>query len=138
MKNFVLLMVIIVFLNVFVKGPTFAQEYESIPIKEFYSSEEFKIVDLKEIDSNSYILMDSKTGQILAEKNSNIQFHPASTTKVMTALIALENGNLNDQLTASNNSIRDIGHKRYEYWYFQWRSSILRRPLNSHADLFCQ
>ncbi len=110
MKNFVLLMVIIVFLNVFVKGPTFAQEYKSIPIKELNSSEEFKIIDLKEIDANSYILIDSKTGQILAEKNSNIQFHPASTTKVMTALIALENGNLNDQLTASNNAIQDIGH----------------------------
>lgn len=37
------------------------------------------------------ILMDMKTGEILFEKNANDTRYPASTTKIMTAILALEN-----------------------------------------------
>ena len=49
--------------------------------------------------SKGSILMDVKTGTVLFENNSNIQYEPASTTKVMTALIVLENSNLTDKVT---------------------------------------
>jgi serine-type D-Ala-D-Ala carboxypeptidase (penicillin-binding protein 5/6) len=110
MKKFFFLMAIFASLNFLGQDPSFASESERIHSIEIDSSKEFERVPLKEIDSNAYILMDAKTGQILAQKNSNIQFYPASTTKVLTALIALENGNLDDELIASNNAIRDIGH----------------------------
>ena len=47
--------------------------------------------------------MDAKTGQVLYEKNSNNQYMPASTTKIMTAILALEKCNLTDEVTISEN-----------------------------------
>ncbi len=63
-----------------------------------------------QIDAGAYILIDSKTGDVLCEKNSQNQtVFPASTTKIMTAILALERGNLNQQMTASQSAIDDIG-----------------------------
>jgi D-alanyl-D-alanine carboxypeptidase (penicillin-binding protein 5/6) len=62
-----------------------------------------------QIDAGAYILIDSKTGDILCDKNSQTQTYPASTTKIMTAILALERGNLEQQMTASQSAIDDIG-----------------------------
>lgn len=53
------------------------------------------------IHADAAILMDAGTGQILFEKNSNLKKPPASTTKIMTALIALEGGALQENVTVS-------------------------------------
>ena len=50
------------------------------------------------IVSDSYIVMDSDTGQILIEKNMDKKEFPASITKILTLAIALENGNLDDKI----------------------------------------
>lgn len=60
------------------------------------------------IYSPSAILIDSNTGNILYEKNSNTPMFPASTTKVLTAIIAIESCDLNEKITASNNAISSI------------------------------
>lgn len=44
-----------------------------------------------------------KSKQVLYAKNIHERLYPASLTKVMTALLALENGNLEDTLVASSN-----------------------------------
>jgi D-alanyl-D-alanine carboxypeptidase (penicillin-binding protein 5/6) len=41
------------------------------------------------------VLMDARTGQLLYEKNAFLQMDPASTTKMMTALLVIEHGHLN-------------------------------------------
>ena len=43
------------------------------------------------IYSEAAILIDSNSGNVLYEKNSNTLMYPASTTKVLTTLLALEN-----------------------------------------------
>lgn len=43
--------------------------------------------------------MDYDTKEILYEKNMDMQLYPASTTKIMTAILAIENGNLDDIVT---------------------------------------
>ena len=53
------------------------------------------------INAESAILMDAKTGTILYEKNSRTRSAPASTTKVLTAIIAIESGHLEDEVTIS-------------------------------------
>lgn len=53
------------------------------------------------IHAESAILMDAKTGQVLYEKNSHIRSAPASTTKVLTAIIAIESGHLEDEVKIS-------------------------------------
>ena len=45
------------------------------------------------------VLMDADTGTALFEKNADERAFPASTTKIMTCLVALENGNLDDEVT---------------------------------------
>ena len=45
------------------------------------------------------ILIDLSTGQCLYEKNADEQMYPASTTKMLTALLALKYGNLEDMVT---------------------------------------
>ena len=48
-------------------------------------------VDLSELHSASAILLDVKTGKVLAEKNSEEKIYPASLTKIMTVLVGIEN-----------------------------------------------
>ncbi len=60
------------------------------------------------IYSDSAILMDFKTGTILYSKNSNEKMYPASTTKILTAIIALEECNLDDMVTVSKSAISVI------------------------------
>lgn len=71
------------------------------------STSDNKIQNLS-IYSDAAILMDSKTGKILYEKNSNEKKYPASTTKILTAIIAIENCNLSDTISASYNAIMSI------------------------------
>ncbi|MBQ9132510.1 MAG: D-alanyl-D-alanine carboxypeptidase [Clostridia bacterium] len=44
-----------------------------------------------EVTSNYAILVDVKTGNILASKNADVRFSPASMTKIMTLIVACEN-----------------------------------------------
>lgn len=54
------------------------------------------------------ILIDATTGQILYEKNPHQKMYPASTTKIMTALLAVENCDLSESYEFSNNAIFSI------------------------------
>jgi D-alanyl-D-alanine carboxypeptidase (penicillin-binding protein 5/6) len=66
--------------------------------------------ELPNITAKSYVLMDLNSGQILCEKNSdNIKLYHASTTKIMTAIVALENCSLETMMTASQEAVYDIG-----------------------------
>ena len=64
--------------------------------------------DEPNIYSQAAILVDSKDGTVIYEKNSNERMYPASTTKILTAIIALESCSLNDRITASPNAINSI------------------------------
>ncbi len=54
--------------------------------------------DIK-LSGESAILIDSDTGQILFEKNPHMKLHPASTTKIMTGILAIELANMDDMVT---------------------------------------
>ncbi|MBZ4662376.1 MAG: D-alanyl-D-alanine carboxypeptidase [Caloramator sp.] len=57
----------------------------------------------KKITLNSYaaVVIDQNSGRILYSKNSDIRLPMASTTKIMTTIVALEKGNLNDRVIVS-------------------------------------
>ena len=65
------------------------------------------------IQSKAYLLYDDRTHTILTEKNSDIPVPIASTTKIMTAIIALENYNLDDLVEISPNAASQIGSEIY-------------------------
>lgn len=52
------------------------------------------------IHGEAAYLLDVQSGEILYSKNGNEELPPASTTKIMTALLALERGNLQDPVIA--------------------------------------
>ncbi|WP_024296449.1 D-alanyl-D-alanine carboxypeptidase family protein [Lacrimispora indolis] len=54
--------------------------------------------------AQSAVLMDASTGRILYGKNEDLARPMASTTKIMTCILALEHGNLSDTVTASQNA----------------------------------
>ena len=56
----------------------------------------------------SCILIEANTGKILYEKNSDDVRFPASTTKIMTAILTVENCNLDDVATVSHNAVYSI------------------------------
>lgn len=60
------------------------------------------------INSEAAILVDSSTGKILFEKNANQKMYPASTTKILTAILTLENCELTDKATVSYNAVMSV------------------------------
>jgi len=65
------------------------------------------------LSGESYILMDSRTGRVLYERNGYKKMPMASTTKIMTALVALENGKLDDKITIGNQCVGVEGSSIY-------------------------
>lgn len=55
------------------------------------------------VEAPAYILMDLDSGRILAQKNIHQRREPASTTKIMTALLASESGKLDQNFTIGPN-----------------------------------
>lgn len=66
-----------------------------------------------EIVGQAGLVMDVLTGKVLYEKNAHSPFEPASTTKIMTAILALEKGNLSDIVVTSEEPLRVDGSRIY-------------------------
>lgn len=66
--------------------------------------------NLQEINlySESCILIEANTGTILYGKNENQKMFPASTTKILTAIIAIEKCNLDDAVIVQKSAISSI------------------------------
>lgn len=61
------------------------------------------------ISAKSAILIDATTGKVLYEKNADQRMQMASTTKIMTTLLAIESGNLDEYFTVDPNAIKVEG-----------------------------
>lgn len=59
------------------------------------------------------VLIDSTTGQVLYDKNKDKQMYPASTTKIMTAILALENCELDEVVTIDSETPFTEGSRVY-------------------------
>ena len=58
--------------------------------------------------SESAILIDAASGTILAQKNPDKKMYPASLTKIMTAILAIEMGKLTDVITVDDDTPFEI------------------------------
>lgn len=79
------------------------EEAPSSSIFEDFTLEVFNTEE-PEINARSAIVMDFDSGRVLYQKNAFIKRPMASTTKVMTAIIALENSDLSEIVTVSRNA----------------------------------
>lgn len=57
------------------------------------------------VKAKAYVLMEKDTGTILLEQRSHEKRDMASLTKIMTAVLALEHGRLNQKVTISRNAV---------------------------------
>jgi len=82
MKNFIKTLLIIFIINTIAAAPVLAEGKPSV-------------------EAQGAILMDFETGRVLWEKNSKAPMAMASTTKIMTSILALELGDVSDIVTVS-------------------------------------
>ena len=77
------------------------------------------IVSASEIKARAAVVMDAATGRVLFAKNPDLRLMPASTTKLMTALVVLERKNVSDVTTvskkASSSPATKIGLRKGDY-----------------------
>lgn len=63
--------------------------------------------------TDHFILMEETTGRVLLEENSHDQVPIASITKLMTAVVALQYGNLDDEVVVSEEAVQTNGSSIY-------------------------
>lgn len=68
----------------------------------------YGISDTPEISAGAAILLDSASEKIIYSKNESEKMYPASTTKILTAILTIENCNLNDVVTVPYEAIASI------------------------------
>ncbi len=69
-----------------------------------YGSETFVPQPVPGISAQTAIMIEGNSGEVLYEKNTEQKAYPASITKIMTALLAIEKGDLDKKVTVSENA----------------------------------
>lgn len=80
-------------------------------INYFYFNNNFVLGNDLSINARSYVVLDRKSKKVLIGKNEYTKAKMASTTKIMTATIILENCNLDDIVTISKKSANTGGSR---------------------------
>lgn len=57
-------------------------------------------------NGKAVVLMDAASGRVLYSQNKNDRLPPASLTKIMTAMLVVENGNLDQEVQASEHAVK--------------------------------
>ncbi|WP_071395635.1 D-alanyl-D-alanine carboxypeptidase family protein [Bacillus tuaregi] len=73
----------------------------------------FKTAASAYASASSAVLMEQQSGRVLYEKNAHQVRRIASITKIMTAILAIESGKLNDTVTVSEKAVRAEGSSIY-------------------------
>lgn len=63
------------------------------------------------VEGKAFLLLDQQTGESLFERAADKQFPPASLTKLLTALVVVEEGNMDDTVTVSRHAVSIQGKK---------------------------
>ena len=63
----------------------------------------------QDLSAQAYVLLSADTGEVLAAKNAHERHSMASTTKIMTALVALESGCPEQQIKVTSDMVRVEG-----------------------------
>lgn len=95
-----------------------------------------KVEEPDNLYAQAAVLMDAKSGRILFEKNGNEVLANASTTKILTCILALEEGNLEDTVTVSEKASAQprvhLGMQTGEQFFL--KDLLYSLMLESHND----
>ena len=67
-----------------------------------------KAIDMIEVNSARALLVEPASGEVLYEKKADEHANPASLTKIMTALLIIEYGKLDETVTVSASALADL------------------------------
>lgn len=70
-----------------------------------YDKDHPELLEEDQLYAASAILIEAKSGRVIFEKNADQAMYPASTTKILTALLAIETADLNQTCTVSQEAI---------------------------------
>ncbi len=89
------------------------------------------------LHAQSAALTDAESGRVLYEKNGYKEMPMASTTKIMTCIIALENGNLDDTVTISKyaSTMPDVQLNVKPGEQYRLKDLLYSLMLESHNDV---
>lgn len=106
-SNFLILLYTVLFFFT-TSTQTFSNEiFQTEILDSFYEEAPFSH-NMLDLEGESAILIDANTSEILYEYNAYQIMYPASTTKLMTALLAIENASLSEQFVFSQTAINAI------------------------------
>ena len=74
---------------------------------------DFKKVEAKEIYSRSYVVMDYNSGEVLESKDKDLKRSVASISKIMTAIVAIENCELDKYVEVKEDILSAYGSSIY-------------------------
>lgn len=103
------------------KATDFFGSFDSPPVKE---------LDVSGVNSSNVTLMDVKSGKVIGDMGGNEQIYPASMTKIMTAIVALESfSNLDQEITLSEDIFYSLDGQDATQAGFQPGESVRIRDL---------
>jgi len=77
------------------------------------ASDEPALTPPDNLTAQGAVLLDMQSGRILFDRNKDSRLFPASITKIMTAMLALESGRLDDLVTTSQRAREQEGNRVY-------------------------
>lgn len=96
----------------------------------------YEIQEPEDLYAQAAVLMDAESGRILFEKNGSEAMANASTTKIMTCILALEEGRTDDIVIVSANAVSQpkvhLGMREGERFYL--KDLLYSLMLESHND----
>jgi len=87
-----------------------------LPALLFFTCSDYISANIKEppeIRGEAATLIDATTGTVIMEKNSDKRMYPASITKIVTGILALESSNLSDVVKVSKEARNEEGTRVY-------------------------
>ena len=81
------------------------QDYESNVTFKYVPEDQKTLDNIPEVGCKAVYIAEPTTGKVLYEKNAHEKMYPASTTKILTALVVLENCKLDETAIVSQNAI---------------------------------
>lgn len=89
-----------------------------------------KELDVSGVNSSNVTFMDAKSGKVIGDMGGNEQIYPASMTKIMTAIVALESfSNLDQEITLSEDIFYALNGQDATQAGFQPGESVRIRDL---------
>lgn len=102
--SFLILLMILFPISVYAKDNTSSDSKANITLE--YNQEDQKLLEnIPEVGCKAVFVANPVTGKIIYEKNAHEKMYPASTTKILTALVAMEKCEMTDTAIVSQHAL---------------------------------